>query len=243
MGALVGFLRRPTARWALALAAFNAAGLWTQYAYPFVMLAQGVVAVVWLVSAFGRGAFQTRSYAWRAFMLYIAANLLTIVLYLPWLATALQQVTSWPNTGDATPFDQALGTLLLWLTFGSTSPGVALAIPGLLLLFGLLIVRRPTIWRVVLPGAWVMVPLSLFLALGLFRPDNIKLLLPAQIGLALWIGRGVSVLWTLKPRYSRRRDFAVRLSQIVPPVTGLLSVIWLALAAWDGIPALYADPA
>src|SRR5262249_53734529 len=34
--ALAGLLRRPSSRWALALALFNAAGLWTQYAFPFV---------------------------------------------------------------------------------------------------------------------------------------------------------------------------------------------------------------
>ncbi len=243
MWALAGFLRRPTWRWALLLALFNAAGLWTQYAYPFVMLAQGGVAVVWLAIEPRRGEFQTRPYRLPALLLYVAANLLTILLYLPWLSTSLQQVTGWPNTGDATLFDQALKTVLLWLTLGIASSGAPLAIPIVLLSLGLLVLQRRTIWTMVLPAAWVVVPVGLFLALGLFRPDNVKLLLPAQIGMALWIGRGVSVLGGLKPRYGRRRDFATRLGLIVPPVTALVSVVWLALAAWEGVPALYADPA
>ncbi len=241
--ALAGFLRRPSARWGLALAIFNAAGLWTQYAYPFVMLAQGVVAVAWLAALFRRDGFETRPDRWRGLYLYVAANLLTIVLYLPWLPTALHQVTSWPNTGDATPFVEAFDTVLSWLTFGSASPGAALAIPGLLLLFGLLVIRRRTIWRMLIPAAWVIVPVGLFLALGMFRRDNIKLLLPAQIGMALWIGRGVWVLWTLRLNYGRHRDFAVYLGKYVPPATAVLSVVWLLLVAWDGVPPLYDDPA
>ncbi len=237
-----GLFQHKTWRWALALALFNAAGLWTQYAYPFVMLAQGIVAVVWIVSMWRRGGTQFRPYL-RVLVVYVAANLLTILLYLPWLPTAIQQVTNWPNTGDATPFADALSTVLQWLTFGSTSPGAALAIPGLLALFGLLIFTRKTLWQVLIPPLWVIVPVGLFLALGMFRPDNVKLLLPAQIGLALWLGRGVWVLWTLELNYGRQRDRATRLALIVPPVTAVLSVAWLALIAVDGIAPLYADPA
>jgi 4-amino-4-deoxy-L-arabinose transferase-like glycosyltransferase len=233
MWALAGFLRRLSARWGLALALFNAAGLWTQYAYPFVMLAQGLTALVWLATT-RRGL--------RGLLLYVAANLLTIVLYLPWLPTALHQVTTWPNTGDATPLPQALNTVLNWLIVGSTAPQTALAIPGLLVLFGLLIAQRRAIWRAALPAAWVVVPVGLFLALGMFRPDNVKLLLPAQIGLALWVGRGVQVLWALRLRVGRRRDLASMLTLVIPPATALLSVLWLALAAWDGIASLYDDP-
>ncbi len=246
--ALAGFFQHKTWRWALALALFNAAGLWTQYAYPFVMLAQGGVAVIYLIPALlplstqWRGGRGVRSEA-RVLALYVAANLLTILLYLPWLPTAIQQVTNWPNTGDATPLGIAINTVFQWLTFGSTSPGAALAIPGLLALFGLLILTRKTLWQMLIPPLWVIVPGGLFLALGMFRPDNVKLLLPAQIGLALWLGRGVWVLWTLKLNYGRQRDFAARLALIVPPVTAILSVAWLGLIAVDGIAPLYADPA
>ena len=259
--ALAGFLRRPSWRWALALTLFNAAGLWTQYAFPFIMIAQGIVAVVWLIAELRRGSFLpsprnvregkltqanevcTWSAGVRGLMLYILANLLTILLYLPWIPTALHQLTTWPNTGDGTPVPQAFTTVMNWLTFGNASPGAELAIPALLLLFGLLIVKRRTIWQVLIPVLWVVIPVGLFLALGLFRPDNIKLLLPAQIGLALWIGRGVWVLGTLKPNYGRRRDLVTRFSLFVPPATALLSVIWLALIVWDGVQPLYSDPA
>lgn len=242
--ALAAFLRNPNGKWVIALALFNAAGLWTQYAYPFVMLAQGVVALVWLWSRKEKqGRSVERAYRWRNAGLYVGANLLTIALYLPWLPTALRQLTSWPNTGDSTPFDVAVGTLLTWLTYGISTPNVPLAVPALLALFGLLYVKRDTLWEMLIPAAWAAVPPLIFLALGLFRLDNIKLLLPSQIGTALLMGRGVWVLWTIKPRYGRLRDRATRLAQVVPPLTAALSVLYLALGAWDGVPPLYDDPA
>lgn len=240
--ALAAFLRNPNGKWAIALALFNAAGLWTQYAYPFVMLAQGVVAVVWVWSQRRLGCSVERPYRWRDVGLYVGANLLTIALYLPWLPTALRQLTSWPNTGDSTPFDVATGTLLTWLTYGMSTPNVPLAIPLLLALFGLLYVKRDTLWEMLIPAAWAAVPPLIFLALGLFRLDNIKLLLPSQIGMALLMGRGVWVLWTLKPGYGRQRDRATRLAQVVPPLTAALNVLYLALGAWDGVPPMYDDP-
>ncbi|MFN8451642.1 MAG: hypothetical protein U0521_24395 [Anaerolineae bacterium] len=81
------------------------------------------------------------------------------------------------------------------------------------------------------PVAWVVVPVGVFLALGLFRLDNVKLLLPAQIGMALWIGRGVWVLWHLRLKYGRRRDFAAWLAQSTPRWAALLSVVMAAAAA------------
>ncbi|MBI1258436.1 MAG: hypothetical protein GC204_13275 [Chloroflexi bacterium] len=240
--ALAGFLRRPSWRWALTLALFNAAGLWTQYAFPFIMIAQGITTVVWLMTGSRRGDLTGRPYL-RNLLIYMLANLLTILLYLPWIPTAVHQLTSWPNTGDGTPIPQAFTTVMNWLTFGSTTPAAELAIPALLLLFGLLIVKRRTLWQVILPVVWVVIPVGLFLALGLFRPDNVKLLLPAQIGLALWIGRGVWVLATLKLNYGRQRDLVTRFALFVPPATAVLSVVWLALVAWDGIQPLYNAPA
>ncbi len=101
-------------RWALPFALVNAAGLYTQYAYPFVMLAQGAIFLVWLLT-------HLRSPHWRRItVLYIAANLLTILLYLPWLPTALHQVTSWPNTGQTIPTGEAFHVIGVWFMYGIT---------------------------------------------------------------------------------------------------------------------------
>ncbi len=192
MWALAGLLHRQNRANAVLLGVFNALGLWTQYAFPLVMLAQGVVALLWLSSHSERR---------RALTSYVLANVLALVLFTPLLPTAWRQVTTWPNTGVGTPFPQALGTVMNWLAFGITHAQTNttwMAVMLILALFGLgtrgarggLAVR-------LLPIVWVVVPVGIFVGAGLFREGNIKFLLPSQVGLALAVGQGVASLWWL----------------------------------------------
>ncbi len=243
MWALAGFLRMwhvgaqraVPLRWALALSMFNAAGLWTQYAYPFVMMAQGVVFAVWFVGA--RRAVPLRLMT-LPLILYVAANLLTIILYLPWLPTAIERVTSWPNTGEPTPFNAALGMILGWFTFGITytvNDASWVAIGLFLLIFGLR-ARRNT-WQsvVFLPLIWAALPVAIFLALGLFRESNLKFLLPSQIGFALLMGRGIWMLWTL--------DIPARpaLAKNAPKLAAVAGFLGILANLWAGLTPLYHD--
>jgi len=78
----------------------------------------------------------------------------------------------------------------------------------------------------------VVVPAGVFLAFDLFREANLKFLLPAQIGMALWLARGVVSLRRLQMppnRPSRLPHWAV---------SGLLLIMMA-----DGLPRLYDDPA
>lgn len=175
---------------------FNAAGLWTHYSYPFVMIAQGIIVVIWLGGRLRRG--DVRGFL-RALGGYVAASLVTIALFLPWLPTALTQLTGWAQVTEPTPLTEALGTIMNLLSFGLTfeySSTGALAIVNIVLLFGLLPgARSRHIWRWLVPVVWVGATVGLFLAADLFRPGNLKFLLPAQIGLALWLARGLGVIW------------------------------------------------
>ncbi len=244
--ALICFCERPTWRRAWVLGVINAAGVWTQYAYPFLMLAQGVIAILWL---FGRGRDISRPYKplsvgmpymasatnpqLRPFLLYVVANLLTIALYVPWLPTAMQQITTWPNTGDQTPILAALGISLRWLTFGLTAGDLPLAIPLILVLFGLTVRRRESIWRLALPAAWALIPLAIFLLAGLYRPDNVKVIIASQIGWALMIGRGVQVLWS----------FEVPRRRVITRIAAAAALVWIVGAGINVLPPLYSDPA
>jgi hypothetical protein len=253
MWALVGFLQAlyvepvgatrrvaPTniAKWALALALFNAAGLWTQYAYPFVMLAQGVIFVVYVARVGLRPAPTDAYLRIRSLLVfYLAANFLTIALYLPWLPTALERVTSWPNTGEPTPFSAALGMILGWFTFGVTyivNDASWVAIGLLLLAFGFR-AQRETWLSIILPFTWAALPVAIFLALGLFRESNLKFLLPSQIGFALLMGRGVWMLWRLQvPARSAWVKTAPRLAAIA-------AFLGLVANLWAGLQPLYHD--
>lgn len=225
--------------WAAVLALINAAGLWTHYAYPFFMLVQGVIFLLWWFADFRR--------AFKSLLLYTLANGITMILFAAWLPTALERVTSWPNTGAATDTAEGLRVIFGWLAFGITfeaSGATALLFAVIfLLLFGLVVRSRAPQPRgigmiaVLLPVLWVLFPVCLFLALGLFRMANLKFLLPAQIGFALWLARGVGVLWA-----SPVRDRAALLNA-APRIAAAGGAAALLLTAAGGLPFLYHDPA
>ncbi len=60
-------------------------------------------------------------------------NLITLVLFLPWLPTAWDQVTNWPRTGVDLALDEQLRTVFGWITYGNTAGEcrvAALCFPG-----------------------------------------------------------------------------------------------------------------
>lgn len=240
----------------LPLALINAAGLYTQYAYPFIMLAQGIIVLLYVLITFLYGQSRNTKTRTQNFfqnpqssvlITFFIANLIAIVLFLPWMPTALKQVTSWPSTGAPIPAGEALTTILGWFTYGITYPGITgaagyLPLALVLALLGLLITIRVKSDSsvgstrgigVIFPLVWVLVPVGLFLILGLFRPANLKFLLPAQIGLVLLIGGGIGGWWTLGQREG------LRLTRLF----ALLQVLWLLVYLINGLPPLYSDPA
>jgi len=231
------FVGRPGLRWGLALALVSAAGLWTQYAYAFVLLAQGVLMVLWLADLLRREGLQAFAYS---FGTYVAVNLLALALYLPWLPTALNQIASWPSAGDPVPFAEALGVILGWLMFGITyteTVAGSFAVANLLLLFGLLPASRQPHgwWRLLTPVLWLVVTLAIFFAFQLFRQQNLKLLIPAQIALALWLARGVWVLWRLA-------DDERPLRAVLFRGAATAGMVWLVFNLALGLGPLYSDP-
>ncbi len=195
--ALTALFTRPQrrGRWLLT-GVINAAGLWTHYAWPFMLAAQGAVALLWLAGS-GLRNVATR----RRLLPFVAAMGIALLLYLPWLPTALRQVTTWPDTGIAAPLETALRAVTARLVVGpgfeSRTAEWQFVIIGSALILELagLVPTRGALWRSWLPALWTLVPVALFLALGLYREANLKLLLPAQTGLALWMGRGFAWLW------------------------------------------------
>jgi mannosyltransferase len=259
--ALVGFFNHPTLRRGAVLAIVNALGLWTHYAYPLVMLAQLAVALVWFGRLLQRrGAAMAMRGLWR----YLVVNVFGLLLFVPLLPTAIRQVTTWPNTGDATVTTaEALAALLRVYAFGITALEVDvswLAIALILVLFSLHTDGADAYWRSLAPLALFAVPTAIFLALGLYREGNMKFLLPAQAGFALALGQGISVLvhfvdlammrpthdlTTLRAtrayrfRDSNKRRRNRRLTRAVAAV----AAVGLLVTVVRALPALYTDSA
>lgn len=218
MAALVAWLERDGASRAplIALALINAAGLYTQYAYPLSMLAQGMLFLLW---------WAWRARRWQPLLRYAAANLLTLALFAPWAGEAVRQVTTWPNSGAGTPLE----TLLSIVTFG-----LAAGSPPWWAVFAALTCAATGLWfhrarpLLALPAIWAAVTLGAFALLRL-QPDDAKQLTPAASAIALWLGAGLAALW-------RERCAAPRIAALA--VTAAFSAILLG-----ALPVLYSDPA
>ena len=187
--AALAWQQRPTRRRLLALALLNAAGLWTQYSFAFALLAQGVYLLLANLRDWRR---------WRGRLLILYT--LTALLYLPWLGPAYRSVSGWPNTGEAAELAPALRELARWFSVGSAgeyappfAAAIALSAAAAALAWRWRWPQRPAAERALL--LWWLVPLALFLLLGLYRPANIKFLLPAQAAFALWLALGYGRVW------------------------------------------------
>ncbi|NDJ85270.1 MAG: hypothetical protein GYB66_05255 [Chloroflexi bacterium] len=219
--------------WGIGLAIVNLLGLYTQYTYPFTILVQGLVLVWWWL----------RSGDNHSMVAYIGFNALTLLLFLPWLPTAYDQVTTWPSTGDTTDLLDRLDRIFTILVYGQTAGDLSplqVIVPFALVVTSLLVIRRlawhQALLKLGLPAALITFTVGALLVSGAYRETNLKFLLPAQSALALLIGAGASQLVGLDLGQNR----GIRLAQIAAGAGAILLII---VPVIGGIVPLYSDPA
>ena len=194
--------RSSTLKRALALGLMNALGMYTHVAFALVILTQTLLSLIRLVpSPRSRAAIQQ-------FLAILLANALTLLLFSPWLPTALTQVLSQPNIAAVIAPEQLLRTIQGNLIFGSAyqlSLGDLAFAAYVFLIFGLIRPRAAgrAAWTPLLPLIWSLASLSLYLHFDLGE-RYLRFLLPLQLGIALWLGRGVWILSTLETRHRFR---------------------------------------
>lgn len=244
MWVYIGFLRKPDAKSGIALGLLNAIGVYTHVVYALVMLAQGAMAVVWL-GAMVMDALKSRDSrpTLRTFLGYTLASLLTIALFAPWLSVAISQVFAQPNISDPVPLELVLRVLQGWFAFGNTFElsmgGMGFAV-YFFLLFGLIWSQPQRSqhrgwWTMLLPVAWVVISVVLYIYLEL-TTRYLRFLLPTQLAFALWMGRGVWVLWT---RETRQRHPLLR---YIPKIAAVFATGVFLLSLSNGLHPLYTDP-
>ena len=118
--ALVRFVESRSATALAALVVLEAAGLYTHYSFIFVVV---VMNLAYLLSLRARHVDRGQVVSW------IAAQAAVALLYLPWLPTALRQVTGWPGPSPQVPFIQALADTWRWLVLGPTIATKQAAVP------------------------------------------------------------------------------------------------------------------
>jgi mannosyltransferase len=241
---LAGQAHRKVIQYAVALSLLNALGMYTHFSYALVMVAQGILWVLWLIGR-GYGVVQGREH-WqgllRGFMAYFLLNVGTILLFLPWLDIALRQTSSQPNISATLMWEQMARILQGWLTVGITfedNVGGMGIVMYFFALFGLLIPahmkqREGAWWRMLLPVVWVLASVSIYWYLGLYD-RYLRFLLPAQLGASLWLGRGAWVLWHFR---TREQNSPVR---YLPRFAAIFAVGAFAYTLANGLTPLYED--
>ena len=247
MWLLVGQFRAPDAAGAsrrrlvsiAALGGVNALGMYTHVVYALVIVVQGALALLWFGGALSTAwrSDQGKRDVLRSTLDYLLANILTVLLFAPWLSVALTQVFAQPNLGASAPLDLVLRQVQGYFAFGKTfevSMGNLGFVVYFFLLFGLIVNgSRGQSWQaMLLPPLWVALSVAVYLHFDLGL-RYLRFLLPAQLGLALWMGRGVWMLWARK---TRDRQLSLR---YVPKLAAALASGALLLSMFGGLSVLY----
>ncbi len=109
-----------------------ASGLYTHYAFPFILVTHFLIVLVWTLVVRAR---------WHYFVIWIGLVAAAGVLFLPWLPTALRQITTWPSAPSTIDAGQMLLDTLRLYVAGPTLPTAeatgAIIICGFFILIGL----------------------------------------------------------------------------------------------------------
>jgi len=233
---------RPRAHWSwgIALALVNLWGLYTHYTYPLTMLVQGIFFVWWLVleSAPLGATYRKQILGW-----FVILNVITIACFLPWLPTAYDQLTTWPSDDTGVAFAEKLSTISHTITYGEAAISVRgldwfmLGLLGVTIILPDWYLQRPrNLWRVMLPIVWIVLVGGVLLVSGAYRDANLKFLLPAQIGVALLLGRGAYLLWDVGS------VSAATPLEILPRVVAAAAYATIGITAWEVAQQVKTDP-
>ncbi|MGC9393817.1 MAG: glycosyltransferase family 39 protein [Anaerolineae bacterium] len=205
----------------LPLALSIALGLYTQYAYIFVLVGLNLAFVIdWVLR---------RPWNWHTLWSWIAAHALGGLAFLPWAPIALG-ARGWrpPDLTSSQALQEIVHTLLVGITLPTGDASYVIACAAFLLLLALTIRARSrfAVWAVL---GMALVPPVLLIALRLYRPAYLKFMMasvaPLAVILALPLRRAGSRLGTA------RNWIAGAL---------LLAVLWAQITS---LQHLYADPA
>jgi mannosyltransferase len=217
--------------WA-ALVLLEAAGLYTHYSFVFIILVLNLAYALWLLFAWRSEAVWLRALNW------VLSQVAVVLLFLPWLPTAIQQVTTWPTPAQAAQFFPALADTWRWLVLGPTigtgEVVIPLCVAALLVVVGILALGKGWLGKRALEGKWILVllvlwlglPVILMFALGLYREAYLKFLLVTTPPVTLLLACGLVVPYPLLSRLpSRVSRFALPVLRFVQLLAALLILV------------------
>ena len=238
-----------------------AAGLYTQYAFPFVLLVHNLTFGLWWLTRARRTVHR-----WRWVALWAGTQAIVFVLYLPWLPVALKSVTGWSSAGRTYDLAPALTDVLRVLSVGITLPveqATAALVGALVLLLLGLWPAHSTASSVETTGAagtqrtdqatwfeaasmamYLLLPIALLFAFDLYKPQWLKFLVVVLPPFHILIARGVENLTSLTPYAIRNKQYATRVSYCVLRVALHICLLAVIIALlFPSLHNLYLNPA
>ena len=201
------FVTRTVRQWGsvrhLSLVILYAAGLYTHYAFPFVIFTHFLIVLAWAVSQ--------RTNIIRRLVPWIGLAAAAGVLFIPWLPIAVRQITTWPSARSLIDAGAMLIDTLRLYVLGSTFPTAdattALLITGFFLIISLwnpdafdepqaeATHRLAHALRSGLVVLWWLAPIALIFGFGLFKDSYLKFLLIGSPAFCILLGRGLQTGW------------------------------------------------
>ncbi|HEY76037.1 MAG TPA: hypothetical protein G4O00_07635 [Thermoflexia bacterium] len=240
---LVRLARRPTLPLSIGYVLSAGGGLYTHYAFPSVLLVHNLLFLGWWLTKGRQG--------WRYLAGWVGLQAAVLLLFLPWLPTAVRSVTTWPSAERDYRIGDALVDVFRALAAGITLEATA-ARRGLILAGGLLIAglwpQRGRIGPVATLILWLLLPIGLIFALDLYKPTYLKFLLTALPPFCLLLAHGVERLSYLAFRAVETGGRISGLKLQVPRLTFDVSrlTLYALLFTTTFLPSLhnlYFDPA
>ncbi len=242
--ALLIWLIQPSRRALVAILylLFATFGLYTHYAFPIHLIALNIVFLIWVWHC--RSAVQQTSILTRrsALVPWLILQLTVLLLYFPWLPTAIRQLTTWPSPPNTLEPFQALSQSIELFVCGpilcsgaTTFPLVAVL--SILLIIVALLPRWPTgnSWPAsMLPLLWLLVPLVAMFLFGIFSPVFFKFLIIVVPAYLLLLAVGIQQLTSLLQARVK--------SKIVCLFPAVLTIL-LVLPSIQSLNRYYHDPA
>ncbi|MCW1968688.1 MAG: glycosyltransferase family 39 protein [Anaerolineae bacterium] len=240
--------------WRLMLVYLSAtvAGLYTQYAYPFAMIAQGLGVLLWYYGYMQSRKFDRMGQILQPLAIYALVNGVAIAAYAPWLPIAFRQVLGWSVAAQDYVLRTALLDVARWLVVGRTLPlgdsTWAMATVGILALLGL----WPRSQRGTQPYAafilllLLVVPVALLFVFNLYRDAYLKFLLVCVPPLGLLVAKGAENFgfWILEFRFLRRSPKPQSLiSRPQSLILNLCFIFGLGALFYPSLRNLYFNPA